>query len=235
MISVGEKDFFELIKNDCKIIFDIGCREDIYYIKNSTHKILYLFEPNPVFYANCKTKINKFIEDEKISANKISLFNFGIGNKTEKLKYYLDTQSFFKRHNYIQPKTASIFLSVKKFSEFLEENNIEFIDFLKMDVEGYEPTILFDNVDFIKNNIKYIQFEWASTWFSQNNKITFVDVFNIYKNNFTFYFLYDKDHPFAECCPETLIPIVNQQDFEMLNEGVHYNYGANIAMIKRQK
>ena len=300
MIKDSEREFFELIKYTCQIIFDIGCREDIHYIEDSEGKEFYLFEPNFNSFNNCKKNINKFIKEYGTNLNKIHLYNFGLGNISKTVDYYLDTQSLFKRHPY--PKvgfkpcaviikkfseflkenniefigknninlnkislynfgignisktvdyymdTQSVFkrhpypkvgfkpcvVIIKKFSEFLKENNIEFIDFLKIDTEGCEPDILLDDIEFIKTRVKYIQFEWASTWFHRDDGITFVDIFNEYINNFNFYFLYDEDHPLSNKYKKTLSPIINQEDYEELNENIYANYGLDIVMIKRK-
>ena len=49
MINKEELEFYNSIKEECKIIFDVGCREDTNYIENSKNKIFHLFEPNLFF------------------------------------------------------------------------------------------------------------------------------------------------------------------------------------------
>ena len=46
-----EIDFFNLIKSDCEIIFDVGSREDIDYIVNSydSSRQFHLFDPDQTF------------------------------------------------------------------------------------------------------------------------------------------------------------------------------------------
>ena len=234
MIKDSEREFFELIKYTCQIIFDIGCREDIHYIEDSEGKEFYLFEPNFNSFNNCKKNINKFIKEYGTNLNKIHLYNFGLGNISKTVDYYLDTQSLFKRHPYPKVGFKPCAVIIKKFSEFLKENNIEFIDFLKIDTEGCEPDILLDDIEFIKTRVKYIQFEWASTWFHRDDDITFANIFNEYRNNFNFYFLYDDDHPLSNKYKKTLSPIMNQENFDELNENIYANYGLDIVMIKRK-
>ena len=234
MINVGEQDFYKEIKDNCEVIFDVGCREDTYYLENSEHKIFYLFEPNPISYNKCFDRINYLVDNKILHDQKIHLFNYGLGNKTMLMGYYLEIQSFFQR-KYLLPKEAKpINLSIHRFSEFLQENNIDKIDFLKIDTEGFEPEILLDNIDFIKNNVKYVQFEWASTWYDKTECIPFPDIYNMYKNNFSFYFVYDPDHPYADYYPETLTSIISQEDYKALEEAVSIGYGSNIAMIRRK-
>ena len=233
MINSGEIKFFESIKDNCKVIFDIGCREDIYYVENSEGKELHLFEPNFFSFNNCKDIINNFIEKNGSNLNTIYLYNFGIGNISKSFSYYLDTQSIFKRHDYPEFGFKPCTVIIKRFSEFLKEKNIEFIDFLKIDTEGCEPDILLDDIKFIKTKVKYVQFEWASTWFARDNKMDFVDIFNEYTNNFEFYFLYDEDHPLSNKYKEMLSPIDTQECLEEIKQKVIEDYGLNIVMIKR--
>ena len=233
MIKNSEIEFFESIKDNCKIIFDIGCREDINYLKISSGKNFYLFEPNPISFDECKAKINQFIEKQINKTNRVALYNCGISNVTGSLDYYQDTQSFFKRHSHVQSNSIGVPLRIKKFSEFLKENNIDFIDFLKIDAEGCEADILLDDIDFIKNNVKYIQFEWASTWLDRDDDIDFTNIYNIYIDIFDFYFLYDEEHPWKECYTEMLTSIVGQDDFEELNRSIYEGYGLDIVMIKK--
>ena len=144
--------FYEAIKDDCNIIFDIGCREDIDYVLLSENKTFHYFEPNPNSYQKCKDKL------DNVSNNIIHLNNFGIGNQTKTIKYYDDAQSFFKRKYGYVSTSDPILLPIEKFSEYLIRNTIHNIDFLKIDVEGSEPDILLDSPDFIKTAVKYIQF-----------------------------------------------------------------------------
>ena len=234
MITKGEKKFFETIRDSCKTIFDIGCREDIYYLENATEKIFYLFEPNPASCLNCRDKIKNAVSDKTIQKNEIFLYNLGIGKETCNMPYYSDTETLYKRHIHAPSFVEPVYLPVQTLSYFLEQNNVESIDFLKMDVEGFEVDILLDNIDFINNKVKYVQFEWSSGWFERDNKKTFADVFNPYTKNFAFFFMYDKDHPYAESCPNYITSIISQEDYVEVNKAIEQGYGINIAMIQRR-
>jgi FkbM family methyltransferase len=225
MISKGELDFFNIIKDNCSVIFDVGCRMDIHYLEMKPEAQFHLFEPNEVFFKVICKKV------EGIST-KVILNNFGLGNKTEQLLYYQNTQSFPKRvtHTISDPVTAK-YCNVKRFTEYLTENNIEGIDFLKIDTEGYEPEILYDNVNFIKSNVKYIQFEYASTWLDKSKVLSIYDVYETYKDVFKFYYLYDENHPMCKCELNMII----EMSYDTLGaiEGYMKNaYGYNIAMIR---
>ena len=227
MVSSGELMFFDLIKDSCDTIFDIGCREDVDYILKSTNKSFHLFEPNPIFYNACKNKIDGMI------GNNIYLNNFGIGNKSETLEYYEDSQSFVKRYVQFTSMSVPIILSIKRFSEYISENNIDKIDFIKIDTEGCEPDILLDNIEYIKNNVKFIQFEYASTWLDRKDKMDLSYVLNTYGREFNFYFIYNEEHPVSANNPYILTQISNQKVFDYVKTFMYGGYGFEIALIKR--
>lgn len=226
MITEGELEFFEKIKDDCKIIFDVGCKQDIHYIDKSKDKIFHYFEPNLNHYNVCVEKTKNIVN------NTIHINPFGLGNKTEILNYWSDSESFFKRHFHYQSQAEPILLSIKRFSEYLEENKIDHIDFLKIDTEGCEPDILLDNTYFIRNSVKYIQFEYASTWVDRDDGKNFDDIFYVYKDCFEFYFLYNSAHPISKDCQHLLTPIQNDEDINIVNNYVKNAYGFEIVMIR---
>ena len=93
-----------------------------------------IFNPNIDFI----NKISKlFNKNSKCFFN-----NFGLGNKETKLKYYHECQSFVNRElNLYNNKNISLF-NIKTGEYYCNENNIKYIDFLKIDSEGYELNIL---------------------------------------------------------------------------------------------
>ena len=226
-----EIEFFKKIKDECEIIFDIGCREDIDYIEISEGKTFHLFEPNPAFYKNCKEKL------DKIFNNTIYLNNFGISDKTGVYDYWDDYQSFFNRHYKIDRLTtrSPFKLLLKKFSEYLKENKIEKIDFLKIDTEGGEPDILLDFPDFIKNNVKYIQFEYASTWVDRGDDKNLNSIISVFEDYFDFYFLFNKAHPISgNLFYSFLVKIVTQVDITAIENYSQDTFGFEIIMVNKK-
>lgn len=228
-----EVDFFDKIKDDCNIIFDVGCREDIGYIELCSGKIFHMFEPNPESYKECKKKT------DNIHNNIIYLNNFGLSNKTGEIYYWENFQSFFKREFKIDKeilKDKPVYLPVKKFSEYIEENNIKKIDFLKMDIEGGEPDILLDKPLFIKNSVKYVQFEYASTWIDRRDDKNLTDIITIYENYFNFYILYNKNHPISSKIPYYyLFQINDNKIIEQIEHYIRECFGFEIIMINKQE
>ena len=167
----GEESFFICIKDNINVIFDVGCRSDSEFINFSGE--VHYFDPINDFIENLKNQKN---------INKISYYNnFGLGEENKQLYYFPRYQSFYNRINScgINDELNKILLNIKKGNEYVIENNIKTIDFLKIDTEGYELQVLQGFDDFLEN-IKIIQFEYGGTFLDNNIKL--IDVINYLKN-----------------------------------------------------
>jgi FkbM family methyltransferase len=180
----GEEQFFINIKDKINVIFDVGCRKDSEFI-NFNGEVHY-FDP-----------INNFIEDLKNqkNINKKSYFNnFGLGNENDEIYYYPKYESFYDRIKScgISDDLNKKLLIIKKGKDYVINKNIETIDFLKIDTEGYELNVLrgFDN---FLENIKIIQFEYGGTFLDNNIKLIDVIKYLQNKNFYKFAYLNNND------------------------------------------
>jgi FkbM family methyltransferase len=155
------------IKNSINTIFDVGCRADseFIYFNGDVH----YFDP-----------VNNFIEQLKNQQklNKNSFYNnFGLGNENNQFYYYPRYQSFYDRINScnISDDSNKILLEIKKGKDYVINNNIEAIDFLKIDTEGYELNVL-QGFEECLEIVKIIQFEYGGTFLDNNIKL--IDVIN---------------------------------------------------------
>jgi FkbM family methyltransferase len=155
------------IKNNINIIFDVGCRADseFIYFNGDVH----YFDP-----------VNNFIEQLKNQQklNKNSFYNnFGLGNENNQFYYYPRYQSFYDRINScnISDDNNKILLQIKKGKDYVINNNIKTIDFLKIDTEGYELNVL-QGFEECLEIVKIIQFEYGGTFLDNNIKL--IDVIN---------------------------------------------------------
>jgi len=166
----GEEAFFNSIKDNINIIFDVGCRTDSEYI-NFNGEVHY-FDPVNEFIETLKTKTN---------LNKISYFNnFGLGNENKESYYYPAYQSFHDRLSCGGSDDSNkILLCIKKGIEYVIDKNIKSVDFLKIDTEGYELNVL-QGLDYFLENIKIIQFEYGGTFIDNNTKL--IDVIKYLEN-----------------------------------------------------
>jgi FkbM family methyltransferase len=163
----GEYKFFMDIKDNINCIFDVGCRSDTDFI-NFIGEVHY-FDPVESFVEELKKQKN---------INKKSYFNnFGLGNENKELYYYPRYQSFYDRINSctFSDDSNKILLHIKKGKDYVIDNDIQSIDFLKIDTEGYELEVLQGFEDYLQN-VKLIQFEYGGTFLDNNKKL--IDVIN---------------------------------------------------------
>jgi len=171
----GEEKFYLSIKDNINVIFDIGCRQDSEFTSFSGE--VHYFDP-----------INSFIENLSMQSNnnKKSIFNnFGLGDKNEELFYYPRYQSFYNRINScsISDDSNKIKLNIKMAKDYIVENDIACIDFIKIDTEGFELLVLKGFEDYL-DIVNIIQFEYGGTYLDNNTKL--IDVIN-YLQKFNFY------------------------------------------------
>ena len=153
------------IKKEKCVLFDVGANSGEY--SKLLHEAfpdanIYAFEPFPMNYQSLKSNVAGY---------GINILRAGLGKKSAKLKMYnfandetgeLATiyksalSDLFNAKNVVQVE-----VTIKTLEEFCECQKIEFIDFLKIDVEGHEVAVLQGAKTMIQNNkIDFIQFEF---------------------------------------------------------------------------
>lgn len=176
MFQISEKLFFRtLLSKNIKIVFDVGTRDDSLFINNENLKC-YFFEPNEI-------TLNELRKKEK-NINSVFI-NYGLSDKKEIINYNSLKESFLDRSKSLRvtgknKKFKNIFDSKKetiKGSDYIINNNLQeiIIDFIKIDVEGYEMNVIKGFEDYIKN-FKVIQFEYGACIIDADN--TFLDFYN---------------------------------------------------------
>ena len=165
---------FLLLKLGRKIDFvaDVGChRGETIKILNSTFDVkkIYSFEPSKKNFS--------FLQKIKKNNKNIDIFNFACGelNETTKLKFSIESSSStihdinyeskyykLKRLLLLGFNQKEMFvdesISVKRLDEFLIRENINKIDLLKIDTEGYEFNVLKGSKEILKR-INLVYFE----------------------------------------------------------------------------
>ena len=155
----------------CPVIFDIGSRYDSLF--SSFKGEVHYFEPVPAFLEKLKT----------VCHNGKSFFNnFGLSSKEEKLLYYPKYQSFYDRKLNITVADDEVeegqYFLLREARNYINENNIKEIDFVKIDTEGFEYEVLKGFGDYL-NNVKIVQFEYGGTY--KDKGIKMIDVINLLK------------------------------------------------------
>lgn len=168
----GELLFYQKIKPNIKSIFDIGCRNDSEFM--DFYGEVHYFDPKLEFIEEIKTKKN---------LNCPAYFQpFGLGNKTEQLFYYPRFQTFHDRipSCFTTDAHNKILLPLKRADEYMMENNISSIDFVKIDTEGHELAVLQGFGDRLKD-VGVIQFEYGGNYKDSGVKLN--DVIEILKSH----------------------------------------------------
>lgn len=150
------------------------------------------------------------------NCNELSYFNsFGLGEENKNLWYYPKYESFLDRiaSCKVSDEQNKILLEIKTAKDYIIENNIQYIDFVKIDTEGFELSVLKGFGDFL-NKVKIIQFEYGGTFL--DNGIKLIEVIN-YLELFGF-------TNFSYLVKNGSIPITNFDD--------HYIY-CNIICINK--
>jgi len=228
-----EVDFFNLIKENVKVIFDIGSRDDIDYLKNSYDKSreFHLFEPDPKFLTQIKNQI-KQLEDTESVENLIYLNCFGLGDKEGIFTYYPNTQSFVFRTYLATSEDVGISFPVKTLDSYCKDNNIKKIDFLKIDIEGMEIDV-FNGGKNILSNTDIIQFEFGSCMLDRG--VSPEDLLRCFDNSKFDIFLQKVDprHPFYFESMPLLIPLTIEL-YTTIKKYMIEGSGCNMVAIKKE-
>ena len=139
------KPFFSNIP----IIFDVGGHygETVeLYNKLYEKSIIHTFEPNAEFYK----KLKLFCTNQTNENNKIFPHNIALGEKVEKKKYFEYSKTLYSGFYKLKKTANSNDHVIKKTFDFKTQsgdnfcklNNINSIDILKINVQGYEPNVI---------------------------------------------------------------------------------------------
>tara|TARA_B100000674_G_scaffold415486_1_gene364781 strand:- start:18 stop:755 length:738 start_codon:yes stop_codon:yes gene_type:complete len=162
--STGEENFIDMISGEIRVCLDIGANIGNYskLLINKTNAKIYAYEPLEKSFDELK-KIKEKHKD-RFFIEKLALGNedgikkiSSANDKSEKASFEknLDKLSFIDKDN-----LREFDVSIKKLDSlnFFDSHNK--VDFLKIDVEGYEYEVLLGGKKFIDfNSPKFIQIE----------------------------------------------------------------------------
>lgn len=209
----------------------MGARFNVNYLELSkgTDIEFYLFEPNPRFFNKLRKRIGKIAHPQ----GAVKMFNFGFSNEECELVYYKDTQSFAKNHLIMESEISGPKLKIKTISKFCSEHNIDYIDFLKTDVESLDYNVLLGGKNIILNSCKYCQFEFGIGADLKNEKVTPEHYYNYFDGKFTLYLFVDNNHPIYKDIPG--LPPLAKLTPELrgiLPSYMIQGYGANLLAVR---
>jgi len=147
-------DFYEeLLKTD-SVCIDAGANVGILsiYMSMFTSGKIYAFEPVPQIFE----ALQKTIESNDMK--NVEIFNVALGNKNSK-----ETFSFNVEHNggcrtlnefnkgfHVHPLDESIEVNMITLDDFVKDHNVDKLDLLKMDVEGFEQQVFEGGINTIE-------------------------------------------------------------------------------------
>jgi FkbM family methyltransferase len=179
-----EKKFLSKI---CLNMFDIGANVGEYSLmlkeKLQLHNCNYnvhLFEPTKYCFRKIK---DKFEGDKRFTLN-----NFGISNRNSRSTIYYDHEgsglaSLYKRELdlYSIELKENEEIMLRKLDEYIKENDIKHINFIKIDIEGHELKAFEGMGDFLSYNfIDFIQFEYGGA--NLDSHASLLDFYNLFKD-----------------------------------------------------
>jgi len=204
------------------IFFDVGAHEGesiLLYLKNFDINRIFSFEASPKNFE--KLSKNLFMIRKKYNNVKIITENLAAGSENKKIfiKQLIETSSstineinlqskYYKKKSFLMnDNSQKSYLKLEanqiRLSEYLDQKNLDKIDFLKVDTEGYEYNVL-KGLDTKLSNVTLIMFEHHYDDMLQKN-YTFRDINKLlisnnfkqiykYKMSFrkTFEYIYEK-------------------------------------------
>lgn len=158
------KDFLKhLNPYEIYTVFEVGARfgdESIQLSEIFVEADVYSFECNPIVIDKTKNRLKDY--------NRIKFFPFALGDKEEERPFYpylnshddnIGASSLLKRIDYDKTQIEhEKKVRVRRLDNLCEEEDINTIDLLCMDTQGYELNVLKGAGEMIKN-IKYIIME----------------------------------------------------------------------------
>jgi FkbM family methyltransferase len=187
------EDLIRRLDINVNCIFDIGAnvgQSALHYNTVFRDPLIYSFEPVLSSFEKLKGNTRK--------VNNVKCFQLALGDKeeTKEIRIFEENMSTFNSlvEDSMNTSETSVTekISITTGDKFCLKNNIERIDFLKIDAEGYEIPVLkgFDNM--ITNN--RIMTIYCEVGFNRKNKRhTYFEIINqyLYEKNYSFYGLYD--------------------------------------------
>jgi len=156
LVPQNELELYSSICKNFKVVFDIGCREDIDYYNIHPNCEYHLFEPNMDAIDVIKSKISK-LEEHNIIVNEFGISDENLDNCT----YYYNTQSFTPHWISGFSKDTGERYSLKTIDSYVEYNKISHIDMIKSDTEGLDYKVIMGGMETIKSKVDYLQIEYG--------------------------------------------------------------------------
>jgi FkbM family methyltransferase len=189
----GEEWIINFVKNCIKhplpIVFDVGANRGDYAAAilesfGCENIRLHCFEPSKTAFGLLNVELS--------ACQNVKLYNFGFGDKPETVNLYSCSEaagsaSIVNTHGpHMDNNNIVEAIELSTLDEFCNANNIQKIDFMKIDVEGYELKILCGGSKLINAaSVDFIQFEFGYPGIE--SRVFFKDIFSYLAGNYRVY------------------------------------------------
>jgi FkbM family methyltransferase len=156
-IPTEELRIFSILAKELKVVFDVGCRDDLDYYEINPDIEYHLFEPSKPALDSIKDKLSK------IKNHNIKLNEFGLSDtNADDCVYYSNVEAFVP-HWCVTSIDKGDRYSLRKLDDYVSDNNIKTIDMVKVDVEGLDYQVVLGGIDTLKTNneVPYLQLEYS--------------------------------------------------------------------------
>jgi FkbM family methyltransferase len=161
------------------VVFDVGAFEGCWsdLVLKLDPKELHLFEPIPQYSIELQSKFSSLMKEGKVFVSNCAIFST---SGTQSFYYYVENPTLStiyrrekaeEKHN-IQPPQLIEDIPTVTLDEYCREWIVEYIDYLKLDVEGAEYDVLKGAERMLaEHRIKYIEFEYGGTYLDSNTTL----------------------------------------------------------------
>ncbi len=140
IIRTGLTDTFVAELQEGDVVIDVGANIGYYSILASqltgSSGSVYAFEPDPQHFA----KLVDHLDMNK--CGNVTAENQGLSDKTETLSLYLSEENSSDHSTYPVAGRRSTEVPVVSLDDYCHDNDLGRIDFIKIDVQGFEPVVL---------------------------------------------------------------------------------------------
>ncbi len=160
-----EEKFYQSLRLKNKIVIEVGAHigiDTLYLSQKVNDGKIYAFEPNPQSYYFLKKNI------KKNSIKNAVLINAGVSDADGNLRYVSNKYNSAKgsfindKQDIIRKRTSpyiEINIPTMTLDKFVEEYKLSYVDFIKIDTEGFEPFVIKGMSNILKTYSPVIYFE----------------------------------------------------------------------------
>jgi FkbM family methyltransferase len=175
--------------NPLQTVFDVGAnvgQTALYFNKHFPNANIYSFEPVKGTFDTLKSNVGNL--------NNVQCFQYALGSKNEKISIYLTDDPNSQTNSLIarEGKTRTELIEVQTLDSFSHAQNIDGIDILKTDTEGFDLEVLKGGIEKIQERkIKFILSE-ATFYLPDKTHTQFLPLLEfLFPLGFRFYNIYE--------------------------------------------